>query len=121
MNYSIRLRQKTGLILMVLSSSFLILGSFWYADLAIIPNDWGLRLNTGLSFGIPPAIILLITIWRFKIGGLFAIAISIPAFFMLLLHLLVGDSDPRLIWSLFIITVIYLTGAILVTGNIAKY
>ena len=103
---------------MVSSTSFLIFGSLWYAGFAITPNDLGLRLQTGLLLAILPAIFLLVALWRPKIGGFIAVVISIPALFGWLMHLFGGDSDPRFIWSLFIITAIYLTGAILATGNI---
>ena len=104
---------------MVLSSSFLLLGSLWYAELAV-PNNWGLQLKTGLTFGLPTVIILLIMIWRFQIGGFLAIAFSATFLFVWSLHLLGGDSDPRFIWSLFIITAIYFTGAMLIVGDITK-
>ena len=119
MNYSTIIRKKTGLIIMALSSSLFILGSFWYAGFAT-SNNWGLQLEIGMTFGIPAAIILFITIWHLKIGGFLAIAFSITFMYVWLLHLIGGDSDPRFIWSLFIITAIYLTGSILVVGNITK-
>ena len=104
---------------MALSSSFFILGSFWYAELAA-PDNWILQLQTGLIYGIPAAIFLLIAIWRIKIGSSLAAAYSIIFLFVWALHLIGGDSELRFIWSLFINTAIYLTGVILVNSRFHK-
>ena len=119
MNYRTVAIQKTGLIIMALSSSFFILGSFWYAELAA-PDNWLLQVKTGLTWGVPAFIFLLIAIWRIKIGIFFAAAYSIVFLFVWALHLIGGDSEPRLIWSLFINTAIYFTGVILVNSRFHK-
>jgi hypothetical protein len=104
----------TGLIIMIASSLISIFGAYWYTELAISSEDSGMRLLYGLIFGLPLLIITLITIWRPKTGSLIAIAISAFAMYIEVICLIGGDSEPRLIWSLFILTVVYLIGAILI-------
>jgi hypothetical protein len=103
-----------GLILMIASSLISIFGAYWYAELAISTEDSGSRLLFGLIFGLPLVIITLLTIWRTKTGSLIAIVISAFAIYIEVICLIGGDSEPRLIWSLFILTIVYLIGAILV-------
>ncbi len=107
-----------GLILMCFTTLISIFGAYWYAEFAINPEDLGSRLLTGLIFGLPLLIIALITIWRPKTGSIIAIVISAFALYIEVICLIGGDSDPRLIWSFFILTIFYLIGAILIKREI---
>jgi hypothetical protein len=109
-----------GLIIMFACSLISIFGAYWYTEFAISPEDSGLRLLSGLIFGLPLVIITLITIWRPKTGSLIAIAISIFAIYIEVVCLIGGDSEPRLIWSLLVLTAVYLIGIILVKREADK-
>lgn len=115
---SYNIMRITGLIIMIASSLISIFGAYWYAELAINPENLWSRLLAGLIFGLPLVIIALITIWRPKMGNIIAIVISAFALYIELICLIGGDSEPRLIWSLFVLTAVYLLGAILVKRRV---
>lgn len=107
-------RRNVGFVLMLSCSIFFILGSFWYTRLAYVGKDLWPQLSIGLTVGIPAIIIMTIAWLHSKVGGIIAICLAFPASLFWLVQILVGDNEPRLIWSLFISSTIYLAGAIIV-------
>ena len=107
-------KRNIGLIVMLSISIFFISGAFWYTRLAYAGKDLWPQLEIGLSIGIPAIIAMIIAWWRSKVGGIIAICLAFPASLFWLVSLLFGDNEPRLIWSLFISTTMYLAGAIMV-------
>lgn len=107
-------RKITGFLLMLASSLFFILGSFWYMDLAYVGTDLWPKLSIGLTFGIPAIIIMIITWFYSKAGGIIAICLAFLSASFWLLQIIARDNEPRLIWSQFITSIIYLIGSVIV-------
>ena len=107
-------KKTIGLMLMLLTSAFFVVGSYWYMDLAHLIKDWGPRLEFGLRIGIPATLVFILA-WRFpRFGAPVAVLLAALAFLLWLMMALLGDMEERLIWSLVVTTAVYLTGAMMV-------
>ena len=123
-------RKIVGLALMLLASFFFIFGAPWYVPSHVLEN----RIIAGLIFGVPALGVMLLAWRRPRIGARAAVllaALATVTLLVMLLHqvltanpypglIVPGDIHGRMIPSLFVISVVYLIGAITVFTSAKK-
>ena len=120
-------RKNVGLVLMLLASFFFIFGALWYVPSHVSGVELE-NLSYGIIIGLPALGVMLLAWRRPWIGARAAVllaALATVILLVMLLHqLLTPDPYPgiivpgkmhgRMIPSLFVISVVYLIGAITV-------